>query len=695
MRERTGLKILALAGMLGLCLTLAGCYIAPDDINQNDPNPTYGGSLPFQTLAPTATVAVTPDTVVIETQNLYPNQGNWNPQGAIQVTNSGQETPAPMPTPTPAQGSAGWSDWGTVSGVTNTPEPGWTVSEMPPSTPDGGTVILATRTPAPGGASGGAATATPRATIRVVTAAPATPSPTPKSLQRGFTNSEEVRALQKRLKALGWYSGSADGDFGPATEAAVKAFQKANGLTADGKAGQKTLEKLNSKSAISKKQANATATPKATAKTTARPTAKPTARATATSRPTATPNLSKDYYLQLGSSGQKVKTLQNRLIELGWLGGKATGDYDAATEAAVKAFQRRTKGLWDDGVAGPDTLKALYASNAARSGSVAASTGQTLEKGSEGDAVRMLQRKLKDLGYLSGTVDGSYGIATEAAVIAFQQRNGLTPDGKAGTATLNRLYSDDAVKNGGSPVDTSTRTDGNASTGASTSGIASTGYVTLEEGSKGDTVRKLQERLKKLGYYNGSVDGSFGEGTAAAVMAFQLRNNLTVDGKAGPATQRALYGGNAAISYSALREGEDGSAVRNLQYTLYELGYYDGRIDGSYGATTADAVRAFQIQNKLSPVDGVAGSATLARLYSSDALPATAAAVDYDTTRPGDKGELVVEIQDCLVQAGYLENITGIYDAATEAAVKAFQRANGLVADGVAGDKTLVLLFGY
>ena len=548
MRERTGLKILALAGMLGLCLTLAGCYIAPDDINQNDPNPTYGGSLPFQTLAPTATVAVTPDTVVIETQNLYPNQGNWNPQGAIQVTNSGQETPAPMPTPTPAQGSAGWSDWGTVSGVTNTPEPGWTVSEMPPSTPDGGTVILATRTPAPGGASGGAATATPRATIRVVTAAPATPSPTPKSLQRGFTNSEEVRALQKRLKALGWYSGSADGDFGPATEAAVKAFQKANGLTADGKAGQKTLEKLNSKSAISKKQANATATPKATAKTTARPTAKPTARATATSRPTATPNLSKDYYLQLGSSGQKVKTLQNRLIELGWLGGKATGDYDAATEAAVKAFQRRTKGLWDDGVAGPDTLKALYASNAARSGSVAASTGQTLEKGSEGDAVRMLQRKLKDLGYLSGTVDGSYGIATEAAVIAFQQRNGLTPDGKAGTATLNRLYSDDAVKNGGSPVDTSTRTDGNASTGASTSGIASTGYVTLEEGSKGDTVRKLQERLKKLGYYNGSVDGSFGEGTAAAVMAFQLRNNLTVDGKAGPATQRALYGGNAAIS---------------------------------------------------------------------------------------------------------------------------------------------------
>ena len=700
MKKKTGIKALALAGMLGLCLGLAGCYIAPDDVNQSQSGtaPTYASSFPFPTLAPTATVAVTPDTVVIETQNLYPGQPGWNQQnqqnqqGQIAVTDSGQATPPPTPTPNP--GNAGWSDWGTVSGVTNTPEPGWTVSVVPPSTPESGTVVFSTRTPAPAG-EGGSATPTPRATIRVVTAAPATPTPTPKSLQRGFTDSEEVRALQKRLKALGWYSGSADGDFGPATEAAVKAFQRANGLTADGKAGQKTLEKLNSKSAISKKQASATATPKPTAKATARVTAKPTPRVTATPRPTATPNLSKDYYLQLGSSGQKVRTLQNRLIQLGWLGGKATGDYDAATEAAVKAFQRRTKGLWDDGVAGPDTLKALYSSGAAKSSSVAASIGETLERGSEGEAVRTLQRRLKDLGYLTGTVDGSFGIATEAAVIAFQQRNGLTPDGKAGNATLNRLYDSDAVKNGGSPVDTSTKTEGSASTGATTSGIASTGYVTLEEGSEGNTVRKLQERLKKLGYYNGSVDGRFGEGTAAAVMAFQLRNNLTVDGKAGPATQRALYGGNAAITYSALREGEEGSAVRNLQYTLYELGYYDGKIDGSYGVTTADAVRAFQIQNKLSPVDGVAGSDTLARLYSSDALPATAAAVDYDTARPGDRGELVVEIQDCLVQAGYLESITGIYDAATEAAVRDFQRANGLTADGVAGEKTLVILFGY
>ena len=219
--------------------------------------------------------------------------------------------------------------------------------------------------------------------------------------------------------------------------------------------------------------------------------------------------------------------------------------------------------------------------------------------------------------------------------------------------------------------------------------------MTLEKGSKGDQVKTLQKRLKELGYYSGSADGSYGESTMAAVMAFQLRNNLTVDGKAGPATQRVLYGSKANITYPSMREGEEGTSVKNLQYTLYELGYYDGSIDGKYGQTTADAVRAFQIQNKISPVDGVAGSKTLSKMYSSDAVAATAATMDYGTVKSGDKGDLVVQVQDCLVQCGYLEEITGVYDSATVAAVKEFQREHGLTVDGKCGPVTLQVLFGY
>ena len=643
------LKYIGLAAALALCLLLTACYQPPDDVNNGGPTNT-GNALPFQTLAPTATVTMTPDTIVIETPGNNPQQP-W-------------DTATPSPT---NQGGSGWDDWGNPTAI-----------------PTSSVIVFDNNTPAPGESP----------TIEVITEnpatptpAPVTPTPTPPSLQRGFTGSDAVRAVQKRLKELGYYKGSADGDFGPATEEAVKAFQRANGLTVDGKVGQKTLAKMNAKTAISAKEANATATPKTTAK--------PTAKVTNTPRPTATPNLEKDYYLTIGSKGKKVETLQRRLVELGWMSGKVTGTYNEETAAAVSAFQKKTPGLWEDGIAGPDTLRALYSANAARGKATQLTSTETLEMGSEGSEVRKLQQKLKDLGYLSGSVDGKFGVATEAAVIAFQKNNNLTADGKAGVATLNKLYSGTSKKSTGTVVKIPDSDGDNHSSGRDTSDIASTGYITLEEGSTGDQVKKLQQRLKDLGYFSGSVDGKFGEGTMAAVMAFQLRNNLTVDGKAGPATQRLLYGSKANISYASMREGEEGTPVKNLQYTLYELGYYDGSIDGKYGQTTADAVRAFQIQNKLTPVDGVAGSKTLAKLYSSDAIAATAANPDYGTVKAGDSGDLVVQVQDCLVQMGYLDDITGYYDDNTVDAVKAFQNANGLTADGKCGPMTLQVLFGY
>ena len=657
------MKILALAGALALCLLLTGCYQPPDEVNNGGPTGGVTAAL-FDTMAPTATVTVSPDTIVVETQNIFgPDYGN--------------QTPTPTP---PQSGGNGWDNWGSA----NTP--------TPTASPGPGEVIVFGNTPEPGDTT---QTGAP-ATIEVVTQqpatptptqAPVTPTPTPKSLQRGFTGSDAVRAVQKRLKELGYYKGSADGDFGPATEQAVKDFQKANGLTADGKVGEKTLAKMNAKTAVSYKEAHATATPKTTAKTTNKPTSKPTGK------PTATPNLEKDYYLTIGSKGSKVETLQRRLIELGWMSGKVTGTYDEQTAAAVSAFQKKTKDLWEDGIAGPDTLRALYSSKAARSSTPATSNStETLEFGSEGSEVKKLQQKLKDLGYLSGSVDGKFGAATEAAVIAFQKNNNLTADGKAGSATQSKLYSGTAKKSTGTQVKIDS---GSNSSGRDTSDISSTGYITLERDSKGDQVRTLQKRLKDLGFYSGSVDGSYGESTEVAVMAFQLLNNLTVDGKAGPATQRVLYGSKSEISYSSLRQGDESSAVKNMQYTLYELGYYDGAIDGKYGQTTADAVRAFQIQNKITPVDGVAGSKTLSKMYSSDAIAATAANVTYETVSAGMKGEIVVEIQDCLVQYGYLEEVTGVYDDATVNAVKAFQSANGLTADGKCGERTLLILFGY
>ena len=69
-RNQRIVRILCLAAMLALCLLLTGCYNAPDDVNSAGPTGTANSFL-FNTIAPTATVEVTPDTVVIETQNIF------------------------------------------------------------------------------------------------------------------------------------------------------------------------------------------------------------------------------------------------------------------------------------------------------------------------------------------------------------------------------------------------------------------------------------------------------------------------------------------------------------------------------------------------------------------------------------------------------------------------------------------------
>ena len=397
---KRNMKILGLAGALALCLLLTGCYQSPD----NTTNPDNGAH--FNTHPPEATVTVTPDartTVPPDSSLPEITDSGWP---GITDQDGGQYD-------LPAETSASSQNiWGEVSGpiVLLTPQPSDGVS-------------------APAGGND----------IALITSSPYTeiPSPeatpTPKSLQRGYTDNEEVRQLQSRLKELGYYKGSADGDFGPATEEAVKAFQKANGLTADGKAGEKTLARLNGSDAVRAGSGNSVSSSSGGSSS--------GAASDASSR------INTKIYLEVGNEGKNVKTLQNRLIELGWLSGSASGLYDETTEAAVIAFQKKAK-LWADGKAGPKTLEALFAASAAKGSNPVSAGSGTLENGSEGSEVKRLQKRLIDLGYLSGSADGKFGPATEAALIEFQKNNGLEADGKAGTKTQNKLYSDEAKRAG-------------------------------------------------------------------------------------------------------------------------------------------------------------------------------------------------------------------------------------------------------
>ncbi|MDD3214894.1 MAG: peptidoglycan-binding protein [Eubacteriales bacterium] len=149
-----------------------------------------------------------------------------------------------------------------------------------------------------------------------------------------------------------------------------------------------------------------------------------------------------------------------------------------------------------------------------------------LKTGSTGDEVTRLQTRLAELGYYTGEVDGQYGQGTAAAVMLFQNQAGLDADGLAGTATLTALYAAGAETYVPTPTPSPTPS-------------------LLSKGDQGDAVRALQQRLKDLGYYNGSVDGDFGGGTQEAVRLFQSQNDLEVDGVCGSVTLATLFASNA------------------------------------------------------------------------------------------------------------------------------------------------------
>ena len=422
--------------------------------------------------------------------------------------------------------------------------PTWrTYTSQPTFNPE--TPRIVTPTPEPGQQSWaeqlGIATATP--TVGFATPyVPATPVPTAtptaaptSTLLRLGSQGEAVANVQAALKRLGYFEGKADGDFGEYTENAVKSFQEQNGLTADGIVGASTLAKLSSSSAR-----------------TARPSASPTPKATATPKPTAVPAY-ENTYLENGQSNAKVTQMQTRLISLGYLEGSASGRFCDVTELAVISFQTRN-GLDVDGVAGPGTLQKLYSSSARKASGAVGVIGVALKRGDENsNAVRLLQSKLKSYGFYSGNVDGDFGQGTEDSVKAFQRANGLTADGKAGASTLNNLFAA-AVNTPGSDTCVNRPTVNPTQKPTQKPAAIPTpnnhyvyvtkrpngSYFTLEKGMMGEPVRELQRALRNAGYFNGTIDGIYGDDTVEAVKRYQQAKGLTVDGKAGAATLKKL-----------------------------------------------------------------------------------------------------------------------------------------------------------
>ena len=351
--------------------------------------------------------------------------------------------------------------------------------------------------------------------------------------------------------------------------------------------------------------------------------------------------------------------------------------------------------------------------------------GSPLRPGSSGEEVIVLQNQLNRVAINFPTIpavfaDGVFGEDTAEAVRAFQRVANLSPDGVVGRATwyaLSRYYT--AVKK---LAELKSEGEAPQYNVFDFPGI-------LRRGSRGTGVQQLQFFLNNLAAYNPAipsqkVDGIFGTGTERAVRAFQTAYRLPEDGVVGEETWDALIGayrGARSVPVPVepvvtrpypgylVRRGQTGENVTYLQNALNRIRTVFAQIpalkaDGIFGGGTEEAVRTFQRLFGL-PADGIAGPATWRRInelylitesgciYSSDSASYTRPYPGY-LVRRGQIGENVRYVQSAL---GVIRRVIrtlpslvadGIFGVGTQSAVRAFQTALGLSADGIVGPET-------
>lgn len=120
----------------------------------------------------------------------------------------------------------------------------------------------------------------------------------------------------------------------------------------------------------------------------------------------------------------------------------------------------------------------------------------------------------------------------------------------------------------------------------------------IKQGSRGETVRQIQTKLKRWGYYSGTVDGIFGAQTLKAVKYFQSKNGLTVDGIVGPATLRAL---GISSSTSSGQSSSNPSYSNSDVYLLARVIYGEARGESYTGQIAVGAVVMNRIKSSSFP----------------------------------------------------------------------------------------------
>lgn len=432
----------------------------------------------------------------------------------------------------------------------------------------------------------------------------------------------KVLQVQDELHARGYLADEGDGQYGKQTEDAVKAFQQENELEATGVVDDETLDRLMNDGEASSRKAQKALEGLGYSDISV---------FQKDNGLTVTGELDADTEALLLSDGAKTKTqqAQERLKSLGYLQGEADGAYGDRTREAVAKFQQ-ANGLEVTGELDADSREALMSDSAV------------------GDAVRMVQQRLIDLGYLEGSADGQFGERSVAALKAFQQNHGLEVTDESDEATRSMLFSD----------------------------AAKVVYPALNSTStNAAAVKKLQQRLIDLGFLSDKADGDYGSNTYSAVLEFQQHliaqgESIEATGEATSETQERLFAEDYSTYISDLTLGAEGAEVLRVERRLRSLGYMDASANESYDDYAVECVKAFQEAAGLE-VTGTADKAVVDALFSAGA-PEAAQYVLHDVAK-GETAGVIEYAQNALIRMGMFNHYQGMatdeYDSNTDDAL--------------------------
>ena len=438
--------------------------------------------------------------------------------------------------------------------------------------------------------------------------------------------------------------------------------------------------------------------------------------------------------LRQGSTGENVRRMQlylNRISGNWWIPAiqNPNGSFGVDTRESVVAFQRLFN-LVQDGIIGPITwyeITRIYV--AARNLAELISEGQRysignapptviIREGARGEAVVELQFLLNFIGSFYNELpfvveDSVFRAATRQAVIEFQTRFGLAPDGVVGPLTWARLYEVYRRIRNTIPL---------PPYDANIPGFPGT---PLQNGTRGDNVRLMQSYLNAIARSNPSietlvVDGIFGPRTQGAVREFQKIFGMPQTGiidrdtwyrivdefnfLQGGTTQPPPPEARPPFPGTLLRIGSRGEDVRTMQRMLNNISrvfpIIPGNLaaDGIFGPLTHASVVAFQNFFGLNP-DGIIGPITWPRVVDTNAtLPNITAPRFPGTLQVGSRGDNVRVLQQNLNDLVPFYptitrlNVDGIFGPITQGSVTAFQRIFGMTPSGIANEMTWNLI---